>query len=193
MPSPLATATRMVSRKGTTFTIQPAGASFLGVQSFPAGATRGETRTFLSTLRCAGASPVASGGIVLEPGSGHYYLVSAVTGMYLAGVAQLSELTLLKTNVVATVKRLVAGSWSTVASGVRCAIVTQPIGDPSDKSIVVQGYKGTNIVAWGHMQTSVGLAQGDQVSDGTRVYLVSHDLNLSLMAGITISRLDLRT
>jgi hypothetical protein len=65
--------------------------------------------------------------------------------------------------------------------------------DLSDKSQIVPNYRGTNIVAWGHFQTSAGIQQGDQVVDGGRVYLVSHDLNSNLMAGITIARLDLRT
>lgn len=193
MPSALATATRLVARKGTTFTIQPAGASFLAIQSFPGGSVRAETRSFLSTLRVPGASQVASGGLLLEPGSGDYFLISAVTTPRVAGAAQFSELTALKANAAVTVKRLVAGAWSTVASSVRCAILNQPMSDPSDKGLVVQGYRGTNVVAWGHFQTSVGLTQGDQVIDGSRVYFVSHDLNTTLMAGLTIARMDLRT
>lgn len=193
MPSALGTATRLVGRKGTSFTIQPAGASFLGLQSFPGGSVRAETRSFLSTLRVPGASKVASGGLLLEPESGDYFLVSAVTTMRVAGVAQFSEVTLLKTNASVTLKRISAGTWGTVASAVRCAILNQPMTDPSDKGMVVQGYRGTSVVAWGHFQVSAGLTQGDQVIDGSRVYLVSHDINLSLMVGLAIARMDLRT
>jgi hypothetical protein len=122
-----------------------------------------------------------------------YLLVTAVSGMRYGSAVQHSELTALKCNAAITLKRLSAGSWSTVASSVRCAILNQPMTDLSDKSQIVPNYRGTNIVAWGHFQTSAGIQQGDQVVDGGRVYLVSHDLNSNLMAGITIARLDLRT
>lgn len=193
LPSPLQTARRVTARHGSDFTPQPSGAVFKALRSYPGGTTRAETRTFQSTLRVPGAATVSSGALLYDGEAGEYLLVTAATSMRYGAVVQHSELTALKCNAAITLKRLSAGTWSTVASGVRCAILNQPMTDPSDKSQIVPNYRGASIVAWGHFQTSAGVQQGDQVVDGSRVYLVTHDLNPNLMSGVTIARMDLRT
>jgi hypothetical protein len=193
LPSALATATKLVSKFGTAFTPQPSGTAFLGIQTFPSGAVRADTRTFLSTLRCAGASPVSSGALLLDSASDDSYLASAITQTKIAGVVQTSELTLLKTNSSVTVKRVTAGAWASVATAVKCAILNQPMTDQADKAAMIPNYRGTTPVMWGHFQTSVGVQLGDQVVDGSRTYLVSHDLNTTLMTGLVIARMELRT
>lgn len=193
LPSPLLTAQQVTARYGSSFTPQPSGTEFKALRSYPGGATRAETRSFQSILRVPGAASVSSGALLYDGEAGDYLLITAATSMRYGSIVQHSELTALKCNAAITLKRLSAGSWSTVASSVRCAILNQPMTDPSDKSQIVPTYRGTTPVAWGHFQTSVGIQQGDQVVDGSRVYLVSHDLNPTLMAGIMIARLDLRT
>lgn len=193
LSSPLLTAQRITARHGGLFTPQPSGTAFKALRSYPGGATRAETRTFHSTLRVPGAASVTSGALLYDGETAEYLLVTAATGMRYGSTVQHSELTLLKCNAAITLKRLSSGTWSTVASSVRCAIMNQPMTDPSDKGQIVPNYRGTSIVAWGHFQTSAAVQQGDQIVDGSRIYLVSHDLNPNLMSGITIARLDLRT
>lgn len=180
-------------RAGTTFTVQPAGTSFLGIQGVTTRLVRAESRSILSTVLVAGASPVASGGLIVEPQSSARFLVAAVNSPRINGVAQLSELTCLKTNASVTIKRLVAGAWSTVGTAIACTLLRHQASDPSDKSLMVSQYTGSSVVVYGHFQASVGLQVGDQVIDGSRVYLVGHDIDPTSLPGLVIARLDLRT
>ena len=189
----LATATRLASRMGVEFSVLPSGPSLRGIHSFPGGSVRAETRTFLSSLLIPGSPALSSGALLRSEVTLDHYLVSAVTRRYASALAQYSEVTLLKANTTVTIKRPEGGSWSAVASGVHCSILNQPMNDPSDKALAIPQYRGPNIVAWGHFQSSVDLKPGDQVVEGSRLYLASHDLNTTLMEGIVIARLDLRT